>query len=172
MSKTIIESGMSFGPYSVDDCFELEKSAIYQRIQKQVMMAEFALIRQKEGQPCVIWLVEAKSSSPRPVTQPGFDAFIDEIRQKLSNALHLVLSAKLDRHPESASDLPDGFKLLTLQEDFKFVLVINGHRQEWLQPLKDALDLALKILIKTFGLKPNSVAVINDEMARSYGLIS
>ncbi|MEJ2795013.1 hypothetical protein WAE56_16535 [Iodobacter sp. LRB] len=172
MSKTIIESGMSFGPYSVDDCFELEKSAIYQRIQKQVMMAEFALIRQKEGQPRVIWLVEAKSSSPRPETQPGFDAFIDEIRQKLSNALHLVLSAKLNRHRESVTDLPNGFKSLTLQEDFKLVLVINNHRSEWLPPLQDALNSVLRTLVSTLGLRPNSVAVINDVMARSYGLIS
>ncbi|WP_157314084.1 hypothetical protein [Chitinibacter sp. GC72] len=171
MTKTIIESGMNFGPYPDDDCFELEKSAIYLRIQQGVMMAEFALIRHSPNKPSVIWLVEAKRSSPRPGDQVKFDNFIDEIRQKLTNALHMVIAARLNRHPEAAGDLPLGFNALNLQEEFKLVLVINGHQMAWLPPLQDALRAALSTLCKTFGLKPTSVAVINDQLAQSHGLI-
>lgn len=171
MSKVIYESGMCFGPYPDEDCFELEKSATYQRIKQSVRMAEFALIRRSKDKPPIIWLIEAKSSSPKSATQPNFDEFIEEIRQKLTNALHLVLAARLERHSESMSDLPVGFRALSLQEEFKLVLVINKHREEWLPPLQDTLNLVFSALCKSFGLKPNAVAVINDEKAHLLGLI-
>lgn len=172
MSKIIIESGMRFGPYPDDDCFELEKSAIYQRIRHGVMMAELALIRRRPNQQPIVWLVEAKSSSPQPGTQPKFDQFIEEIRQKLSNALQMLIAAQLNRHPDAETDLPRGFQQLTLQEDWKLVLVIRGHSEAWLPPIQDALKQSLNVLLKTFGLRPTSVAVINDVKAMSLHLIS
>lgn len=171
MSKIIIESGMTFGPYPDDDCFELERSAIYRRIQQGVMMAEFALIKSQPNEPSHIWLVEAKSSAPHPGNQPRFDEYVDEVKQKLVNALHLVLAARLNRHREAANDLPAGFNALSLQEGFKLVLVIKDYQEAWLTPLQEALNTTFITLRKTFGLMPNSIAVINDQMARSYGLI-
>lgn len=171
MSKTITESGMTFGPYPDEDCFELEQSIIYKRVQQGVMMAEFALIRHSEGKPSAIWLVEAKSSAPRRENQPRFDQYIDEIRQKLTNALHLIIAARLTRHPAGIAALPAGFQVLTLQNEFKLVLVINNFQDAWLPPLQDALSKAFTVLCKTFALKPTSVAVINDQMARAYRLI-
>lgn len=172
MTKTINESGMSFGPYPDDDCFEIEKSAIYHRIQDGVMMAEFALIRRPNLKPATIWLVEAKSSSPKPATQPDFNKFIEEIRQKLSNALQALVAARLGRHAEAEIELPAGFKALSLQEDWKLVLVIRGHQEAWLPPVNDALRTALHTLVKTFGLGPMCIAVLNDEMARNKKLIA
>jgi hypothetical protein len=172
MSKTINESDMSFGPYEDDDCFEIESSALYRRIKDGVKMVEFALVRRPVGKPVSVWLVEAKKSSPRPETQPDFDHFVDEIRQKLSNGLQTVLAACLERHPEASTELPAGFLALSLKEKMCLVLVINGHQEAWLVPIQDALRLALQTVIKTFGLEPMSVAVLNDEMARSRGLIS
>ena len=64
-SATIIESGMRFGPYPAGQCFYVEKSRCYSRIQEGVQIAEFLLLRQKAGQAPVVWIVEAKSSSPR-----------------------------------------------------------------------------------------------------------
>ncbi|MBX9832940.1 MAG: hypothetical protein K2X78_07835, partial [Burkholderiaceae bacterium] len=52
------------------------------------------------------------------------------------------------------------------------VLVINGHQKTWLPPVQDALKRSLALVIKTLGLPANGVSVINDEMARNYGLIS
>lgn len=172
MSRTIAESGMHFGPYPDDDCFEIEGSKLYQRIQSGVMMCEFALIRRPNGKPVSIWLVEAKSSSPRPATQPNFDEFIDEIRQKLCNGLQAVVAACLQRHPEAADELPAGFRALSLREDWRLVLVINGHRESWLEPLQNALNISLQVVVKSFGLPANAVAVINDVKARQLGLIT
>jgi len=66
-----------------------------------VKMAEFLLLQQPEDDSPVVWIVEAKSSSPWPQSQADFDNFIEEIRQKLSNAL------SLGRHPAAEVELSD-----------------------------------------------------------------
>jgi hypothetical protein len=169
---TMIESGMTFGPYPPGHCFWIEKSACYQSIRHGVQIAEFLLLRNRQDQAPVIWIVEAKSSSPRPQTRPGFDDFIAEIRDKLSHALMLGVAACLERHAGAETELPEPFKSLDLAKTgFRLVLVINGHRDEWLPPIKDALAQALNPVAKTWALPPTSVVVLNDTLARRHGLI-
>ena len=144
-TEAIIESGMTFGPFAAGECFYVEKSKCYGLIQDGVQMAEFLLLRQKQDHAPVIWVVEAKSSSPRPATQPNFTEFIDEIRAKLTNGFLLGVAALLQRHSEAKKELPHSFNAVNLQSlGFRFVLVINGHKEEWLVSLQDALSLALK----------------------------
>jgi len=170
--QPIIESGMTFGPFPEGHLFYIEKSAIYQKVQQGVQMAEFLLLRFKNGNRPIVWVVEAKSSTPRPETQPNFDAFIDEIREKLTNALSLGLSSCLKRHEDAEGELPDPFKALDLSvADFRLVLVIKGHKDEWLPPLQDALGKALHSTVKTWALPATAVAVLNDGMAQLHGLI-
>ncbi|MGL4408846.1 hypothetical protein [Zoogloea sp.] len=170
-TEAIIESGMTFGPYPAGQCYYIEKSACYETVRDGVQMAEFLLLKQQQQGPTV-WVVEAKSSSPRPETQPNFAEFIDEIRTKLTNGFLLALAARLERHPAAANELPDAFKTLDLKaRGFRFVLVINGHKQEWLDPLQNALVQALKPVVKTWALPATSVVVLNHELAQQYGLI-
>lgn len=170
-TEAISESGMTFGPYPAGQCFYIEKSVCYVQVQEGVRMAEFLLLRQQQAGP-TLWVVEAKSSTPRPETQPNFDSFIDEVRDKLTNAFLLTVAARLQRHPSAADELPDSFKTLDLQTlGFRFVLVINGHKQEWLEALQNALSQALKPLVKTWALPAISVAVLNHELAQQHGLI-
>jgi hypothetical protein len=134
-------------------------------------MAEFLLLRQQKV-GMTVWVVEAKSSSPRPETQPNFPVFIDEIRSKLTNGFLLAVAALLKRHQVAIGELPDAFKALDLQKlGFRFVLVINGHKEEWLDPLQSALSLALKPVVKTWALSATSVTVLNNEGAVKCGLI-
>lgn len=171
-TQAIQESDMTFGPYPEGACFYIEKSSSYKRIQEGVQMAEFLLLRTKGSEP-VIWIVEAKSSSPRQDTQPNFMAYIDEIRSKFTNAFLLGMASKLDRHPPEYTDLPAPFRTLCLSSiNFFFVLVINGHKKEWLVDLQTALSQAMKPLIKTWALPVLSVAVLNHEMALQHGLLS
>lgn len=170
-TEPITESGMTFGPYPAGQCFYIEKSACYEKVQEGVQMAEFLLLKQQQQGPTV-WVVEAKSSSPRPETQPNFAEFIDEIRSKLTNGFLLAVAARLQRHPAAENELPDAFKTLNLRaQGFRFVLVINGHKQEWLVPLQSALVQALKPVVKTWALPATSVVVLNHELAQKYGLI-
>lgn len=169
--EPITESGMTFGPYPAGQCFYIEKSKSYVAVQEGVQMAEFLLLKQQRKERTV-WVVEAKSSSPRPGTQPNFAEFIDEIRAKLTHGFLLAVAARLQRHPAAHDELPDDFKALDLTtQGFRFVLVINGHKREWLDPLKSALEQALKPIVKTWALPAMSVAVLNHEMAQEHGLI-
>lgn len=171
--QSIVESGMTFGPYPAAECFYIETSNCYRSIQHGVQMAEFLLLRQREGKAPVIWVVEAKSSSPRPETQPGFAKFIDEIREKLTNGFLLGMAARLQRHAAANEELSELFKEVDLQSlEYRFVLVINGHRKEWLVPLQEALSSALKPLMSVWALQPTSVMVLNHESALKLRLIS
>lgn len=169
-TEPISESGMTFGPYPEGHCFYIEKSQTYQKIKEGVKIAEFLLLHSQDES--IVWIVEAKQSSPRPENQPNFDAFILEIQEKLTNALTLSVATCLKRH-STYEELPNSFQTLDLKKaSFRLILVINGHPEEWLPPLQDALKKALKPTIKTWNLSATSVVVLNDTMARLQGLIS
>lgn len=176
MSVTIVESGMSFGPYPDDDCFQVEKSQLYARIEDGVKIAEFAVIRRRPAKPVTIFLIEAKSSAPNPgnpQSAKAFQDYIAEVHQKMHNGLQVLFAAWLARHPEAQTELPPGFQAVRFDAlPIECVLVINGHQKTWLPPVQDALKRSLALVIKTLGLPANGVSVINDEMARNYGLIS
>lgn len=169
-TEPIIESGMTFGPYPEGDCFYIEKSATYQKIKQGVKIAEFLLLHSQDDS--IVWIVEAKQSSPRPETQPNFDEFLLEIQEKLTNALTLTVATCLKRH-STWGELPNSFQTLDLKKaSFRLILVIKGHQEKWLPPLKEALEKALKPTIKTWNLSAPSVVVLNDTMARARKLIS
>ena len=167
----IVESGMTFGPFAEGTCFHIEKSACYTAIQDGVSMVEFLLLREQKDGPTA-WIVEAKSSSPRPASEPSFSDYIDEIRRKLTHGFLLAIAAHLGRHAAADTELPTNFKAVDLPKlGFRFILVINGHQKDWLPPLKDALSLALKPLVKTWALPPTAVVVMNHQMAQECGLV-
>lgn len=169
--NVIVESGMTFGPYPEGHCFHIEQCACYLKLGEGVQMAEFLLLKHQKIGP-TIWVIEAKSSSPQPKTQPNFAEFIDEVRTKLTNAFLLMVAARLERHPAS-SELPEAFRSCDLRtQSFRFVLVINGHPQAWLPPLQDALQQALTPVVKTWALPATAVVVLNHEMARHHGLVT
>ena len=169
-TEPITESGMTFGPFEEGHCFHIEKSETYGNLQQGVKMAEFLLLRFKSGKPTALWVVEAKSSTPKPMSQRDFEAFIQELRDKLINAFSLGLACCLNRH--ASAELPEPYRALDLSSsDFRFVLVVNHHKWEWLPPLQEALSKALHAAVRTWALSTPAVAVINDHMARDYGLI-
>jgi hypothetical protein len=171
--ESFVESEMTFGPYADGYCFRVESSNTYVAIHDKVQMAEFLLLRTQADSAPFIWIVEAKGSSPRPETQPSFNEFIGEIRDKLANALALGVASILKRHPAADAELPELFKALDLAvTGFRLVLIVNGHQKSWLQPLQDALRSALHATAKTWALGPNAVVVINHEDAKRFGLIS
>jgi hypothetical protein len=172
-TDVIAESGMLFGPYPEGHCFHVEHSGLYRRIRQGVRMAEMALLREPSTGPCTVWFIEAKSSTPRPETQPGFTEFVEATREKLTNALTLTVAACLGRHETSTAELPVPFKKIDLaRTGFRLVLIVNGHQDDWCVPLQDALRQSLLATVKTWALKPTAVAVINDAKAIEWGVIS
>ncbi|MEO5363423.1 MAG: hypothetical protein H7838_07345 [Magnetococcus sp. DMHC-8] len=167
-TTAIMESGMTFGPYPAGHCWHIEKSRVYASNQQGVKMAEFLLLRDN-----AIWIVEAKSSSPRPEGRQSFDRFLHEMQQVMHNALWLFLGVRLGRHgPEALGDLPVAFQSVNLATiGFKLVLVINGHKPEWLLRLRNSLACRLMANMRALGLQESTIFVLNDAMARQKGLI-
>ena len=173
MSKiTIVESGMTFGPYDEEHCFRIEASATYKELGDGVKIPEFLLLRFDVTNPPHVWVIEAKSSAPQPKTELDFAEYMDEIRQKLTNGLGLGIASILKRHSSAAGELSTEFKNLDLATcKFRLVLIINGHKDDWLPQLQDALNKTLRSIVKTWALGASAVAVLNEEGARKHGLI-
>lgn len=169
-----VESGMAFGlnPEKYR-CYRIEQGNIYQGIGDRPRMAECLMLRiREEKPPPLIFVIEAKSSSPRPETRPNFDEFIREIRKKLSTALSLSIAIFLERHPVGDGQIPSEYREINLSDiNFRLVLVIKGHKKEWLPPLQEKLQRALRPTVRIRALRGPSVLVMNDEIARKNDLI-
>ncbi|WP_225886978.1 hypothetical protein [Nodosilinea nodulosa] len=171
MIEPIFESGMSFGPYPPGHCFYIEKSRTYLAIQNGIKIAEFLILAVRDKPK--IWIIEAKSSSPRPETSPGFDKFLQEIADKLSNSLNLYVAVYLKRHSSTCNELPSPFQALDLdQVEFRLILVIKNHQMDWLPPLQDELRKKLKVTVKIWDLVPTSVLVLNEDLARESQILT
>ena len=166
-SGPIMESDMTFGPYPEGTCWHIEKSRTYAKNKQDVSIAEFILLRDN-----TLWIVEAKSSSPQPGTQPNFDKYILDIQQSMRNSLLMFLGMRLERHDPATNSLSGVFAGVDLDQiGFKLVLVIHGHKGEWLPPLQDAFQHGLVANMRAFGGPKTSISVINDQIAREKGLI-
>jgi len=75
----------------------------------------------------------------------------------------------LKRLEDPNGDMPEYFKSADYSTaKMKLILVINGHRIEWLAPICDALRVKLRRKIKTWRL---GFIVMNHEQAGDYGLL-
>jgi hypothetical protein len=164
---TISESKMNFGPFEEDSCYYIEKSALCQRIQNDVKMVEFLWV----VAPNVL-LVEAKSTVSNSKNEQDFSKNLDDVAEKMRNALSLFVAARLGRHSDFVADIPAALRQVDLKTAaFCFVLVIREHKKEWLPPVQDALCKKLRSVVKTWALSPTSIAVLNPDGARRFGLI-
>lgn len=169
---TIRESGLEFGPFDDTRCFHVERSALYAGLGEGVKMVEFILVKPGRGGVTNLLCVEAKSSAPRRETQPRFDTYFEEIRDKMLNALLLFLGMREGRHGPVAQVLPQELAQLDASTmGVRFVLVIAGAQDAWLPPLQDKMRHVLRSTVRVFKIDPASVAVLNERGARARGLI-
>jgi len=160
----IEESKMLF-EFKEGQVFRIENSILQKSIGEGIKTVEF-LVTLKEDEICFI---EAKSSSPRPTPEnkEKFDTFINEISDKFLHSFNMYLSAILKRN--HYDEIPSA--LIDINKEkaaFKFILIIKGHKIEWLQPLKDAIYK--KLLHQNKSWK-NSVILMNEEIAKQYKLV-
>ena len=133
--KRIIESGMVFA-FPEDEIFQIEGSELHSSVGDGIKTVEFiACLKDDE-----LNFVEAKSSSPKPTqdNQERFEEFISEIADKFMHSFYLYLSAFLGRRRKSKIT----GRVAAVDHSkakYKFILIIRGHRIEWLSPLRDAL---------------------------------
>ena len=171
MSITICESGLTFGEFEEADLFHIEKSSVYKSLKgknEKVSTIEFIWYRKKDECEEIL-LVEAKSSSPKPGNQMDFEGFIDEIYLKFTHSIDLFFAIILKRLKDDCNEVPDIFKIADYSvAKIKMILVISGHKIEWLLPLSEALRKKFKRIRETWGIE---IIPINHEQAQQYGLV-
>ncbi|OUM97404.1 MAG: hypothetical protein A9Z00_10090 [Thermobacillus sp. ZCTH02-B1] len=168
MEIIITESGMEFGPFKAEQVFHIEQSEIYAKLIKSFRIAEFLLIQKEHNR---LLIVEAKSSSPHPGnSKEKFREFISNVAEKMIHAWQLTISLLMRRHGQFHDELPAEFRELAnyASLDIVFMLIIRGHKKEWLVNVKDALDQHLRHVRKIWNAR---VIVYNDEQALSKGLV-
>ena len=90
----------------------------------------------------------------------------------MTNTLQILLAAILKRHTNT-DELSKAFQAIHLQAiSIKFILVINGHREDWLPPIQHALNQKLAVFAKSLALGAQTVAVLNHSLAQRHGLIA
>ena len=165
---TISESGLTFGEFSEDCLYHIEKSA-YILTLEHVKIAEFIEYRKKPQSNNQLLIIEAKSSIPKESEQ-----FWDEIKDKLLNSLTLLFTGALKRHPLIFDELPQNFKALDWETlDIKLLLVIPTIPTiptEYLAPITDQFRKELVTLRQIWGIPPLSIVVLNADKARQYHL--
>ncbi len=167
---SILESNMTFEPYKKENACYIEKSQIYKALGDGIQIAEFILLLENK-----LIFIEAKSSSPQPSSldndkKKRFEEFIkEEIATKLINTFNLFLSANLN---VIESDTADNINLIQVENlknyNLKFYLVIKGHKDEWLPPIKNALERELLEYRKIWKIDVN---VLNEKLAIRHKLI-
>lgn len=170
----IVESGLRFGPYPRGRLFRIETSALHHAAGEGVKIAEFVLHRPGKGKkPARIWVVEAKTSAPRPESTESFEAYLAAIRDKFRNTLDLTVAGALGRHGRAGKGLPARFRSrAAARAPVCFCLVVSGHQEAWLPPLKEALEKSLRVLARCWAFAAPFAVVLNDRLAIEHGIAS
>lgn len=88
------------------------------------------------------------------------------------HGISLLLAILLNRHGSSEEILPESMRSVDLSRcKVRYILVINGHKEEWLPPIRDALRKSLRSMDTTWNFGPHTVVVLNDEKAAEYSFL-
>lgn len=160
---TFEESGMTFS-FEENDIFYIEKSERFNKIEGAKPCECIVMHDDK------VFLIEAKSSTPRPQNKEQFVTFVGEIVQKFTDSYTYYTAAHQKRQQ---SDLvPPNLQSTPLaRQNYEFCLIINGHLHEWLPPVLDQLKIMMKKTLKLWGFDDACVKVVNEQEALSKGLI-
>ena len=165
-TTTVPESGMVF-TFPTVDILRIEICSTAATIGPSVKIVEMIVIHNHH-----LYFIEAKSSSPHPGSAAKLDEYVQDIYEKFRNSLIIFAGLLVNRPFKQTTPLPSSFTPTTLAKiPIHFCLIINGHEEEWLPPLSDAFNMRqdLAAINKCFVIK--STIVLNDTMARKYGLI-
>ncbi|EGR0774562.1 hypothetical protein EW121_09725 [Vibrio cholerae] len=163
----ITESGVTFGQFSVEDCYQIEHSQGHNSLGQGFKMVEFTYLTDQK-----LFVVEAKSSIPKPTNQPDYDDYWCEIFEKFENALLLQMMAYVKRNSVANAELPINHKDMDWQQtSLQLRLVIPTVPTQHLTQITDKFRLKLSKLKKLWNIKDTHIFVLNEEMARREGLL-
>lgn len=157
------ESRMTFD--FADDCFyHIEKSQLHSQVEGFTTCECVVMLQDK------VVLIEAKSSTPNPKNENDFDDFIYDIVSKFRDTIAFY-NAVLLRHDKEV--IGSKLRAVDLKDaDYQLLLIIYGHREEWLPPVLDELKSKLRHVLKIWKIKDTEVKVINEKTAKEWHIIT
>ncbi|MGI2910643.1 hypothetical protein [Vibrio alginolyticus] len=166
---SITESGVIFGNFAPDNCYQIEHSQGHSSLGQGFKMVEFTFLTDQK-----LYVIEAKSSIPNPQTDLSkYDEFWNEIFEKFENALLLQMMGYVRRNEHSANELPQNLKTMNWEQiSIQLRLVIPK------VPDGEALNqITLKFrqrmlkLKKLWNINDAHIFVLNEGKARREGLL-
>lgn len=181
---TIEESGMTF-TFPEGDCFHIEKD---EALKPHVKPCEF-IARISHRSTDLLYFVEAKSSAPKEcicdrskLTYDGmpiepswtvhtnFDNFVNDICRKFEDSFALFHAICSGYHGNEAKKrIPAGFVAYN-NTSFRFILIINGFKDEWFPPLNDALKQRMRHFLNAWNISDICMKTLNAEGASALGI--
>ena len=141
-SSEYVESDMRF-IFDEDSVFLLESESFFTKMQ-HVKACDFIWLKKRKAGSSLLF-IEAKSSAP--MQSERLDDYLQQIHDKFCHSLFLYIGLLFNRCKEIPENLPDTMRLKSnLKKKIKCVLVVRQHKEEWLQPLQEALRKKIKPL--------------------------
>lgn len=171
--KIITESEMNFGEFDEETLFHIENSKIYKDLGDGIKTVEFIL---KYDENSIVFL-EAKKTCPNkenrkesPEKEKKFEEYYSSIVEKFVASLQIYLASILNKYPDT-SEMGEKLRTITDMKEIKlkFVLVVKKADDiTWLVGPAAELKARLLQIRKIWGVE---VAVLNEEMAKEYGIV-
>lgn len=164
---SIPESGVIFGYFPADSCYQIEHSKGHKSLGDGFKMVEFTYLAGEK-----LFIVEAKSTIPKASSKPDYENFWNDIYEKFENALLLQLMGSLGRNQAAANELPKHLKQLNWEQaTLQLRLVIPPVPNEFLPPLTETFRKRLQKISKQWSIHSSHLFVINENKARQEGLL-
>ena len=164
---SINESGVVFGRFSSDALYKIEHSQGHKNLGDGFKMVEFTYLNNQD-----LFVIEAKSSIPKPTSQPDYDNYWNEILEKFENALLLQMMGYLKRNQFAEEELPANHKNIEWKHTtIKLRLVIPPIPNKYLPSITEIFRKKMKKVKKLWCIKDVDIFVINEEKAHDEGLL-
>ena len=161
----IFESGMTFGDFDKDDCFNIEKYELYKKSLSHLgfKTVEFVLYRHDK-----LLFVEAKPSLRTEVNGNRFSDEVADISQKFMDALQIVCGLWHGGRKDKAK-LPQSFSQFHKNgKGIVFVLVVKDGKKKDLLTTSRAIS---RQLLRENRLWRFDIKVLNEELAKNEKLV-
>ena len=164
---SIIESGVTFGDFSEHDVYKIENSQGHKSLGQGFKIVEFTYINKNN-----LFVIEAKSTIPRPTNVDDYNKFWAEIFEKFENSLLLQLMGCLERNEIVQQELPTHHKKIQWNKtSIKLRLVIPEAPLEALPPLTDSFRQKVHKIKTLWNIPNDDIFVLNKAKALQENLI-
>ena len=156
---------LCFGDFDEKNCFHIEKSIIYNKLQNNRKVVEFILNKPEHNK---LYFIEATKTLANETNSHDYNTNMREKAQKFIDSFHLALSIWFEIH-EDKNELPTNYdNFFAKKKEYWFVLVIKNRPKNSLPNIKEML---VSKLIKDIKIWDFKVLVLNEELAKKYKIV-